>query len=348
MKAVQVTQEFAVPEDKPFDSCHASTLVELKGGGILVAYFGGSWEKAPDTAIWVSRKRGQAWEYPRVAADIRGVPLWNPVLFRRNDGSIRLFFKAGKEISEWKTYFSDSYDEGESFTPPAELVPGDDSGGRGPVKNKPIRLKNGAVLAPASLEAGGIWDCFVDISADDCVSWTKSAPVPLRRVLLHQGGSTDAQIIHRPYDPHLLFGRGMIQPTLWEDETGGVHMLCRTTSSRIFRSDSLDGGHTWSLAYDTGLPNNNSGIDACVLPDGALVLAYNPRENLPGYYKGPRTPLAAAVSLDQGRTFQPLLTLEDQAGNFAYPAVIAEGNRVMITYTWNRERIRFCSFVLEK
>ena len=170
MKAVQVTQEFAVPEDKPFDSCHASTLVELKGGGILVAYFGGSWEKAPDTAIWVSRKRGQAWEYPRVAADIRGVPLWNPVLFRRNDGSIRLFFKAGKEISEWKTYFSDSYDEGESFTPPAELVPGDDSGGRGPVKNKPI-----CVLRAPRRRNG-----FEKSSGNDYITGTLNPPQTIR------------------------------------------------------------------------------------------------------------------------------------------------------------------------
>ena len=188
MKAVHIVREFAVPENRPFDSCHASTLLKLKNGEILAAFFGGSWEKSPDTAIWVSRKRGAVWEYPRVAADIRGIPMWNPVLFRRNDGGIRLFFKAGKEISEWKTYFADSYDEGDSFTAPAELVSGDASGGRGPVKNKPIRLKSGAVLAPASLEAGGLWDSFVDISTDDCATWTKSAPVPVRRVLPQQDG----------------------------------------------------------------------------------------------------------------------------------------------------------------
>ncbi len=347
MKANGFVQEFVMGEERPFDSCHASTLLKLKDGGVLTAYFGGSWEGSPDTAIWVSRRRNGVWEYPRKAADVRGIPMWNPVLFRLNDGTIRLFFKVGHEIPKWRTCYADSADEGETFSEPAELVPGDLSGGRGPVKNKPIRLRNGAVLAPASVEGDGLWDAFVDISTDGCASWKKSAPVPVRRVLLHQGGSEDLQVVHRPYDPHLLFGMGLIQPTLWEDAEGGVHMLCRTTSSRIFRSDSADGGKTWCLAYDTGLPNNNSGIDLCALQNGLLVLAYNPRENLPNFYKGPRTPLEAAVSLDNGQTFRRVLTLESGAGNFAYPSVIADGNQIMITYTWNRERIRYCSFTLE-
>ena len=340
-------QEFVVEDDQPFDSCHASTLLKMNDGGVLTAYFGGFWEKSPDTAIWVSRRRGGVWEYPRVAADIRGIAMWNPVLFRRNDGAIRLFFKVGKEIQDWKTFYVDSWDEGETFSAPAELVPGDLSGGRGPVKNKPIRLKNGTAIAPASIERDGLWDAFADISEDDCVTWRKSAPVPIRRVLLNQGGCTEMQVIHRLYDRNLLFGKGMIQPTLWEDENGQVHMLCRTTSSRIFRSDSLDGGMTWSLAYDMGLPNNNSGIDLCRLSSGVLLLVYNPRENLPGYHKGPRTPLEVAVSLDNGHSFRHLLTLENHDGNFAYPAIIADDRQIMITYTWNRERIRYYSFFLE-
>ncbi len=348
LSAVHVVKEDLFGEDRPFDSCHASTLLPLPGGDLLCAYFGGSWEKSPDTAIWVSRRRRGRWEPPRVASDIRDIPLWNPVLFRLLDGRIRLFFKAGREIPEWKTFYVDSADEGETFTAPLELVPGDFSGGRGPVKNKPIRLRNGTVAAPTSVESASLWDCFVDLSDDDCATWQKSAPVPLRRVLLREGGSVDPQVIHRPYDPHLLFGRGMIQPTLWEDKEGGVHMLCRTTSSRIFRSDSPDGGRTWCLAYDTGLPNNNSGIDLCALPGGGLLLVSNPRENLPGLGKGPRTPLTASLSTDGGRSFRTVLTLEDQAGHFSYPAVLCQDNRILVSYTWMRQRIRLCFFSLEE
>ena len=340
MKIKEFTQEFIFEEDRPFDSAHASTLVELKHGDILAAWFGGSWEKGPDVAIWAARRLKGVWEKPRMVADIRNVAHWNPVLFRGEDGRILLFYKVGATIPQWQTYVMESTDEGETFSEARQLVEGDVSGGRGPVKNKPIRLKSGRVLAPASLE-GETWDAFVDISDDDCKTWEKSSRVPLRR------SGFDIQMVDRPYDKHYIYGKGAIQPTLWEDETG-VHMFLRTTSSRIFRSDSTDEGNTWNVAYDTGLPNNNSGIDLTGLPGGEIVLVYNPRENLPNYYKGPRTPLVVSVSKDGGETFELLKVLEDQRGNYCYPAVICnDRNEIMITYTWNRERVVYCKIVYE-
>lgn len=340
MKVTNFIQEFIVQEDREFDSGHASTLLELKDGNVIVSWFAGSWEKGSDVAIWIARRMDGVWEKPRCICNERCVAMWNPVLFRKSNGNIILFYKVGETISQWKTFYIESDNEGESFGAPMELVEGD-IGGRGPVKNKPIRLKDGTVLAPASLE-GGVWDCFVDISTDDCKTWEKSGMVPLRRA------SYDIQALNRPYNKHYCYGKGIIQPTLWQDKEGDVHMLTRSTSSRIFRSDSSDGGRTWSLAYDTGLPNNNSGIDVAVLPDGRLVLVYNPRENLPNYYKGPRTPLVVAYSEDNGETFHELAVLEDGPGEFSYPAIICnDRNEIMVSYTWRRERIVFCKLTYE-
>lgn len=346
MRLTHLQQEFLMEDVRPFDSCHASTLLKLGNGDIVAAYFGGTWEKAPDTAIWLSRRTAQGWQPPRKIADFSGIPMWNPVLFDLGDGRIRLFFKVGQEISAWQTWYVDSADGGSTFTAPRELVAGD-RGGRGPVKNKPIRLKSGAILAPASVENEISWETFTDISTDNGESWTQSEFVPLRHVNFAASGAGNAQLIHRPYEKHMIFGKGMIQPTLWEDGKG-VHMLCRTTSSRIFRSDSTDGGKTWCLAYDTGLPNNNSGLDLVRLSDGRLVLAYNPRENYPGLYKGARTPLSIAVSEDDGDSFTRIADLETEAGSFAYPAIIADqDDTLLVTYTWNRERIRFASLRVE-
>ena len=340
MKVTNFIQEFIVEEDREFDSGHASTLLELNDGNVIVSWFAGSWEKGSDVAIWVARRMNGVWEKPRRICNERCVAMWNPVLFRKSNGNIILFYKVGETISQWKTFYIESDNEGESFGAPMELVEGD-IGGRGPVKNKPIRLKDGTVLAPASLE-GGVWDCFVDISTDDCKTWEKSGMVPLRRA------SYDIQALNRPYNKHYCYGKGIIQPTLWQDKDEYVHMLTRSTSSRIFRSDSTDGGRTWSLAYDTGIPNNNSGIDIAVLPDGRLVLVYNPRENLPNYYKGPRTPLVVAYSEDNGETFHELAVLEDGPGEFSYPAIICnDRNEIMVSYTWRRERIVFCKLTYE-
>lgn len=342
MRVKNFVQEFIIKEERGFDSGHASTLVETEDGTVIAAWFGGSWEKAPDVAIWVSRRKDSVWEKPRKLVDARGIAMWNPVLFQKQDGTIVLFYKVGETIPVWKTWYVESYDAGGTFTEPKELVSGDEVGGRGPVKNKPLRLKDGTVLAPASLE-GGTWDAFVDISKDDCQTWEMSQMVPVRR------SSYDIHMVDRPYNPYLLFGKGIIQPTLWQDDTGEVHMFLRSTSSRIFRSDSTDGGYTWCTAYDTGLPNNNSGIDMVKMKHGDIVLVYNPRENLPNYYKGPRTPLTVAVSKNNGKTFEKLIDLEKGPGNYCYPSVICnEKNEIMITYTWNRETIVFCKLEYEE
>jgi predicted neuraminidase len=327
-------------EDRDYDSAHASTLVELSEGNVLASWFGGSWEKGADVAIWVSKRVKGKWCRPRKIQDERSIAMWNPVLFKKSDGTIILFYKVGETIQQWKTYFVTSSDEGETFSAARELVEGD-IGGRGPVKNKPIYLMDGTIVAPASLE-GGTWDAFVDLSKDAGQTWQKSELVPIRRV------GYDIQMVDRPYDKHYCYGKGVIQPTLWESEAGKVHMFLRSTSSRIFRSDSEDGGKTWSLAYSTGLPNNNSGIDLVKLPNGILVLAYNPTENLPNYYKGSRTPLILSYSEDNGQTWKELAVLEDTPGGYAYPAIICnDKSELLITYTWKRERIVFCKLTYE-
>ena len=227
-------------ENKPTESCHASTVLPLDDGRVVAAWFAGTKESADDVDILTSVRSESGWSEPvRVSAD-SNIPHWNPVLFRRADGKIMLFFKVGKKIPMWKTYFSLS-DNGVDWSEPAELVPEDIGGGRGPVKNKPIRLRSGRVIAPASDERNTLWVCFVDISDDDCRTWKRMRTVPTKS-------------LRGFYVP-------MIQPTLWQSEDGNVHMLTRTSRGRIYRSDSSDEGETWCRAYRTKMPNNNSGID---------------------------------------------------------------------------------------
>ena len=174
-------------------------------------------ESDPD--IWTSRRSGGKWSEPvRVSAD-RNVPHWNPVLFRLADGTVILFFKVGKKVRVWKTYAVKSADNGLTWGEPYELVPGDETDGRGPVKNKPIRISNGTILAPASTEDNG-WLPFVDISEDECETWQKQPDFPSKK---RKGQPVP-----------------MIQPTLWESEPGRIHALVRTSVRHAYRSDSDD------------------------------------------------------------------------------------------------------------
>ncbi|MDQ0875258.1 putative neuraminidase [Paenibacillus sp. V4I3] len=323
MKYVNTVKEFIFEDDRPFLSCHASTLELLPGGDVIAAWFGGTREKAGDVAIWVSHRGDGGWTPPVKVADQEDVPHWNPVLFRNNEGVLFLYYKVGTSIAEWETMVIRSTDNGYMWSPPIPLVEGD-KGGRGPVKNKPIVLHDGTIAAPASLEPA--WDVFVDLSADGGETWNRSETVPL--------------------DRSRMIGSGIIQPTLWESSPGYVHMFTRSIEGAIYRSDSVDGGRTWCPAYPTELPNNNSGIDLVKLDNGTIALIYNPTRPETGKKKGPRTPLVIRLSQDNGLTWENEFLLDEGEKQYSYPAIVASGLNLYVTYTWKRERIAFWKITL--
>ena len=120
-------------------------------------------------------------------------------------------------------------------------------------------------------------------------------------------------------------------------------MLLRSSEGSIYRSDSDDYGRSWSPAFQTDQPNNNSGIDLA-LADGVLALVHNPvRGNW-----GSRTPVKLSLSEDNGRTWEEAMVLDHNEdpkdkvdGEFSYPAIVASGNRLYISYTWKRRTIAF-------
>lgn len=313
--------DFVFEDDRPFAQCHASTIVEAGDGSLLCAWFGGTEESDPDVAIWMSRFNDGAWSAPARAAKVKHEAHWNPVLFRDPERGLFLFFKVGVKVPVWQQYWMKSADNGQTWTDPVELVPGD-IGGRGPVRSKPIILSTGEWLAPSSTEMGR-WKPFVDFSDDGGKTWRRSG---------------DFEI-----DRNVVRGSGAIQPTLWESEPGKVHALMRTAAGFVARADSNDGGKTWTPLYKTNLPNNNSGIDVVKLDDGRLLLMYNPV----GKNWGARTPLTLAVSSDNGQNWKMIAHLETEPGEYSYPAIVRTSKGVAISYTWRRQRVRTWQVPLE-
>ena len=303
------------------NQCHASTIAVNEDGSLVSAWFWGSKEGKSDVGIWMSRYTDGSWGKIEKAARVMDAAHWNPVLFRDPSRGLFLFFKAGPEIPFWQTFWMQSEDGGTSWSEPAELVPGD-KGGRGPVKNKPILLSDGAWLAPASTEYQA-WNAFSDRSENGGKTWTRSENMDMT-------------------DP-VFKGKGAIQPTFWESEPGKVHALMRTQAGVIARADSDDYGRSWSKAYDSGLPNNNSGIDALKLEDGRILLVYNPVSINWGH----RYPLNLAVSSDNGKTWSDLVSLETEEGEFSYPSIIRTPEGVAITYTWRRDSVKCWRIPLE-
>lgn len=315
MKFKEVLRQKIFVEDKFFNNCHASTVLK-SDGRLLCAWFAGTKEGNDDVEIYLSFNDGEAWSEPKRLTST-DVPCWNPVLFE-NNGVITLFYKTDRRIPEWQTYYMKSVDNGDTWTSPVQLVEGDISGGRGPVKNKAIIVSDGRIIAPASVETEIAWDAFVDISADDGETWQKSE--------------------FMPFDHENADGKGVIQPTLWESDSRFFALL-RSTEGRIMRSVSGD-GIIWSKCEKTDLPNNNSGIDCVKLTNGDIFVVFNPIAES----WGDRNIIAYAISKDNGKSFsEPTLieTDSDTEAEFSYPAVITDGKYIYITYTYYRKTVMF-------
>lgn len=313
-------------------SCHASTLIIQKDGSVRAAWFGGAHEKNPDVEIYTSVRRNNQWSEAEMISVQSDTACWNPVLYADPEDAdhILLFFKRGAEIFGWQTFVRESHDGGRTWTDEAEAVPGDTSGGRGPVKNKILPLSDGTLLAGASHEAADKtwWKVFFDLSPDDGKTWER----------------TDYII------PEELEGKPpvkLIQPTMWE-ENGKVHALLRSDAGYVYRCDSDDMGRTWSKAYPTSLPNNNSGIDLVKIPACGsrsaerLALVCNPVSD----NWGARTPISLFISDDNGMTWQKALDLESSEGEYSYPAIIYNEGKLHITFTYQRRSVMYCEIEL--
>lgn len=322
----------------PTAFCHASTIVALPDNSLLCCWFGGTHEGEADVAIYASRRTSAGWSEPVVLA-AGAEANWNPVLFLTQAGRLLLFYKEGNAIASWRTLIRESLDNGMTWSEPCELVAGDVSGGRGPVRNKPVRLANGRILAGASTEHGK-WQAFADISDDDGRSWHKSSLVEIANLEYTAGEKTAESNI--AVSQQSFYGRGVIQPSLWQSVDGSVHMLLRSSEGYIYRSDSADAGATWCPAYALPLPNNNSGLDLVRTADGSLFLVCNPV----AANWGQRSPLTLFKSVDEGASWQRLLDLETEQAEFSYPAIICAADRLLITYTYKRQNIACVSFKL--
>jgi len=305
-----VKAELIFPLEKaPTPGCHASTIAETRDGRLLAAWFGGTDEGDSDVGVWVSRLEKAGWSKPvEVANGImspqKRFPCWNPVLFQPKKGPVVLFFKVGPSPSQWWGEMVASKDNGKTWQNRRRLDPQV----VGPIKDKPVQLRDGRILCPSSSENAG-WRIHLEVTKD-LQNWTVIGPLN---------------------DPAKI---GAIQPTILQYPGGQLQMLCRTRGTGfIFQCWSADGGRTWGELTATELPNPNSGIDAVTLRDGRQLLVFN---NTPKS----RTPLNVALSSD-GRQWKVALTLEDQPGEYSYPAVIqTKDGCVHVTYTYLRKSIK--------
>ena len=325
-----IEKNFVFSEDKQY---HASTLI-CDNNNIIISCFGGTKEGHTDTKIYLANKIAKGWNISFFdKAD--ACPLWNPVLYNERD-NLYIYYKKGESVHSWKTILR-IFSKNTNNWSEEQILPNDRGIPQGPVKNKLIKLSDNSFLAGSSIEGESYWKAYGETSKN-LKQWSASE-VPIdfsntKNTAIPLSSSVISEDLWENDLSKIAQWQGLIQPTVWESENGVCHMLCRSSYGYIFRSDSYDYGHTWSKAYPIAIPNNNSGLDLCY-HNKKLYLVCNPVE---GNW-GERSPLSLYISEDNGETWQLSMHLENEEGEFSYPAIIGENQYIHITYTWNRKNI---------
>ncbi len=177
----------------------------------------------------------------------------------------------------------------------------------------PLIRSDGTLVLPLSNENFGI-PCMA-MTKDGGETWTISNPVP---------------------------EAGITQPTLVEFPDGLIVAFFRNSGPehRIKRSESKDGGMTWSPVTVTDLLHPSAGIEAILLRNGHLLMIYNDVE------KAPRDKLAVSISTDRGETWQWTRHLEDTPdGRFDYPSIVqAKDGMLHASYSYDLKTIKHVHF----
>lgn len=294
---------------------HPSSLTELDQGDLFVAFYGGDGEYAADTKVYGARLRrgSRRWSAPKVLASNPFYAMGNPVVWQAPDRVLWLFFvvRPGPTWSTSRIAAKISRDRGDSWSD--AFVVHWEAGMM--VRSRPILLADGAYLLPVYHETGS----DPDRTAPDTSS-----------VFLRFDPRT-----HEWTESNRVASRlGNLQPAVVELAPGRLLAFCRRggdyepgDDGNIVRTESLDGGRTWSAGVETEFPNPNAAVELLRLRNGHLLLIYNDSPN-------DRTPLMAAISTDSGRTWPHRRPLAEGPGSFSYPTAIqtADG-RLHVTFT---------------
>jgi sialidase-1 len=132
---------------------------------------------------------------------------------------------------------------------------------------------------------------------------------------------------------------GLQEPGIVECADGTLWRYMRTDRGCIYASRSADGGETWSPPKPTTLIAPVAPASARRLPGrNEILILYNDRRGVPyspdrGSAFHHRTPLAAALSSDGGRSWHSHKLVEsDRSKSYCYTSIAFHGEDTLLTY----------------
>lgn len=318
-------------------------FITLASGRILFVYtryYGSSWSDiaSAELAAVHSDDGGKTWSprSRRVIPNEGGCNVMSPSLLRLRDGRIALFYLRTNDFHDCRLYLRTSGDEGKSWSDPTLCIP---APGYFIVNNdRVIQLNNGRLLIPAAYHRPKLddlplnweaWDyraaTLFYYSDDGGASWKESSDwwsLPVRN------------------------RSGMQEPGVVELADGSLYAWARTDTGRQWETTSVNHGRNWAPPLPSRFLSPNSSMSIKRIPaTGDLLAVWNDRSSrwkLPAPVLGEgfgansswgRTPLAMAISANEGKTWKLAKLLEDDhRRGFCYTAIHCTDGAVLLAY----------------
>ena len=322
----EIISSFIAPAAPDHPRQSEGDIVVLRDGTLLAAW-SDFYEKANDHAparISAARSTGggRTWGARFTLQENTGdANVMSASLLRSRSGDILFFYLQKNSTTDLKAHVRRSADDAKTWDTPVLVTP--EPGYHVMNNARVIQLQTGRLLAPVATapQVGTKNDNFKTVvyrSDDDGRTW--------------QRGTT---LLGAPK-------RGAMEPGLIELKDGRVLQIIRTQNGKIWHSFSKDGGDTWSEATPWNIEAPEAPSTLARNPaNGDWLLVWNPtviwsnpeKTVLGTNHGGPRTPLAAMISHDEGRTWSAPRNLEsDASATYAYTSVTFHDGRALLSY----------------
>ena len=321
-------------------SSHAANLLLLQNGDLLCFWFSGVREGESNVAIVFARlpKGSQQWGRTVEIDHQSGRSFQNPTAFQAPNGRIWLFHTS-QSAGEWQAHaevvYLTSDDNGKSWQGP-----------------RPMFTKPGSFVRQPLL-VFDISHWLLPMYYTPSRSITEGAEANYSAVKITRDGGETWKECEIPQSG------GLVQPNVLKLRHGVFVAFFRSRfADFIYKSTSSDGCR-WTAPIHTQLPNNNSSIQAVLLRNGHIVMAFNNTSSSNKREKtqaGPRKPLSVALSTDGGQTWPWIRDIETgskelehpedrEHEDYSYPSVIQEPDgKIDVAYTYRREQIKVVHF----
>jgi Neuraminidase (sialidase) len=297
-------------------------FIQLKDGRILFVYSHYYGESSSDhaTAFLAGRyseDQGNTWtqEDVEILPNEGGMNVMSVSLLRLQNDDIAMFYLRKNDTDDCIPYMRISKDEAKTWSEPTAVIT--DNEGYFVLNNdRVIQLEDGTLMLAVAKHAGpgmewsGGANVYSYSSTDNGQTWKSSQQVPNPTGIVLQ------------------------EPGLVELKDGSLLMVIRTNAGVQCYSYSEDKGETWSAVEKSTLVSPVSPATIERIPGtGDLLAVWN--NNLaddPDIAKL-RTPLTAAISKDEGKTWANVKTIEsDPDGWYCYIAMEFVGDDVLLGY----------------